>query len=106
MRCEPRRSIATEEPAPSFGEAWRMVWKVEVLRRIWYAIPFLAVSLIGFVSLAGLLYDQVYRYGDFQAWRDRRARRAVPARRPDHRCPDRHPARRAATPALVFRFLR
>ncbi|HKY16183.1 MAG TPA: MFS transporter [Microthrixaceae bacterium] len=56
----------TEEPVPSFAEAWRLVWKVEVLRRIWYAIPFLAVSLVGFVSLAGLLYDEVYGYGDFQ----------------------------------------
>lgn len=53
-------SIATEEPVPSFGEAWRLVWKVEVLRRIWYAIPFLAVSIIGFVSLAGLLYDRAF----------------------------------------------
>jgi branched-chain amino acid transport system ATP-binding protein len=59
-------TVATEEPVPSFAEAWRLVWKVEVLRRIWYAIPFLAVSLIGFVSLAGLLYDRVYGYGDFQ----------------------------------------
>ncbi len=58
--------IDTEEPAPSFAEAWRIVWKVEVLRRIWYAIPFLAVSLVGFVSLAGLLYDRIYGYGDFQ----------------------------------------
>ena len=59
-------AIATEEPVPSFAEAWRLVWKVEVLRRIWYAIPFLAVSLIGFVSLAGLLYDRVYHYSEFQ----------------------------------------
>ena len=43
-----------------------MVWKIESLRRIWYAIPFLAVSIIGFVSLAGLLYDRVYQYDDLQ----------------------------------------
>ena len=61
-----REAIDTEEPVPSFAEAWRLVWKVEVLRRIWYAIPFLAVSLIGFVSLAGLLYDRVYGYSEFQ----------------------------------------
>ena len=53
-------SIETEEPVPSFGEAWRLVWKVEVLRRIWYAIPFLAVAIVGFVSLAGLLYDRAF----------------------------------------------
>ena len=59
-------AIDTEEPPASFGEAWRMVWKIESLRRIWYAIPFLAVSVIGFVSLAGLLYDRVFHYDDLQ----------------------------------------
>ena len=58
--------VDTEEPNASFGEAWRMVWKIESLRRIWYAIPFLAVSIIGFVSLAGLLYDRVYGYNDLE----------------------------------------
>jgi len=33
----------TEEARPSFAESWRIVWKVETLRRIWYALPFLAV---------------------------------------------------------------
>lgn len=59
-------TIATEEPSASFSEAWRMVWKIESLRRIWYAIPFLAVSIIGFVALAGLLYDRVFGYDDLQ----------------------------------------
>ena len=63
---ESAEAIATEEPDASFGEAWRTVWKIESLRRIWYAIPFLAVSIIGFVSLAGLLYERVYGYDDLQ----------------------------------------
>jgi branched-chain amino acid transport system ATP-binding protein len=50
----------TEEATPSFAESWRIVWKVESLRRIWYALPFLAVSLVGFSVLASLLYEQVY----------------------------------------------
>lgn len=58
--------IETEEPAPSFAEAWRLLWKIDVLRRIWYAVPFLAVSIIGFVSLASLLYDEVYHLGTLQ----------------------------------------
>src|SRR3954452_10368025 len=53
-------AILTEEPAPSFAESWRIVWKIESLRRIWYSLPFLAASLIGFASLASLLYDQVF----------------------------------------------
>jgi ABC-type branched-subunit amino acid transport system ATPase component/MFS family permease len=56
----------TEEPAPSFSEAWRLLWKVDVLRRIWYAVPFLAVAIIGFVSLGGLLYEEVYGLDELQ----------------------------------------
>jgi ABC-type branched-subunit amino acid transport system ATPase component/MFS family permease len=52
--------INTEEVAPSFAEGWRMVWKIETLRRIWYALPFLAASIIGFVSLAALMYEQEF----------------------------------------------
>jgi branched-chain amino acid transport system ATP-binding protein len=50
----------TEEDAPSFAEAWRIVWKIESLRRIWYSLPFLAVALIGFASLASILYEQLF----------------------------------------------
>ncbi len=53
-------AIMTEEVAPSFAEGWRLVWKIETLRRIWYSLPFLAASLIGFVSLASILYDEVF----------------------------------------------
>jgi branched-chain amino acid transport system ATP-binding protein len=53
-------AIATEEASPSFAEAWRLSWKVESLRRIWYALPFLAAALVGFVALAGLLYRQQF----------------------------------------------
>jgi ABC-type branched-subunit amino acid transport system ATPase component/MFS family permease len=54
-------AIMTEEEPPSFAEAWRIVWKIESLRRIWYSLPFLAASLIGFVSLASVLYDEVFK---------------------------------------------
>ncbi len=50
----------TEEARPSFAESWRIVWKIDSLRRIWYALPFLAVSLIGFSVLAALLYEQIF----------------------------------------------
>jgi branched-chain amino acid transport system ATP-binding protein len=53
-------AIATEEDPPSFAEGWRLVWKITSLRRIWYALPFLAASLIGFVSLASLLYEEIF----------------------------------------------
>jgi ABC-type branched-subunit amino acid transport system ATPase component/predicted MFS family arabinose efflux permease len=47
----------TEEPPPSFSEGWRMTWKIESLRRIFCAVPFLAASLIGFSALASILYQ-------------------------------------------------
>ncbi len=53
-------AINTEETPPSFAEAWRMCWKIEALRRIWFATPFLSASVIGFSSLTFFLYDQEY----------------------------------------------
>lgn len=50
----------TEESAPSFSESWRTVHKVQSLKRIWYSLPFLATGLIGFVTLASLLYEQEF----------------------------------------------
>ncbi len=53
-------ALETEEPPPSFAEGWRMTWKIASLRRIFYALPFLAASLIGFSSLASLLYQHKF----------------------------------------------
>ena len=53
-------TVNTEEPAPSFAEAWRIVWKIETLRRIWISLPFLAAALIGFAVLAGVHYEQTF----------------------------------------------
>ena len=58
--------VETEEPQASFSESWRLLWKIEVLRRIWYAVPFLAISLIGFVSLASLVYEEVFGLDELQ----------------------------------------
>jgi ABC-type branched-subunit amino acid transport system ATPase component/predicted MFS family arabinose efflux permease len=52
--------IDTEEESPSFAESWRTAHKVQSLRRIWWSLPFLATSLIGFVTLAALLYEQKF----------------------------------------------
>ena len=48
------------EPPPSLGEAWRTVWKIGVLRRIFFALPFLAASIAGFTSLASLQYQETF----------------------------------------------
>src|SRR4051794_2909876 len=56
--------INTEEVPPSFAESWRMVQKVQSLRRIWWSLPFLAVALVGFVTLASQLYDREFGLGE------------------------------------------
>lgn len=56
----------TAEQPPSFSEAWRLLWKIDVLRRMWYSVPFLAVAIVGFISLAGLLYEEVYRLDELE----------------------------------------
>ena len=53
-------SAGPADDPPTFGEAWRLVWKIGVLRRIFFALPFLAASLIGFASLASLQYQQTF----------------------------------------------
>ena len=53
-------ALRTEELPPSFAESWRMVWKVASLRRVFYSLPFLAASIIGFASLAALLYQYAF----------------------------------------------
>ncbi|NNF89720.1 MAG: MFS transporter, partial [Acidimicrobiia bacterium] len=57
-------AIEAEEEPPSYAEAWRMMWKIESLRRIWFALPFLAASLIGFGTFASLLYDEVFGFDE------------------------------------------
>lgn len=52
--------VDTEEVPPSFSESWRTVHKVRSLQRVWYSLPFLATGLIGFVTLASLLYEQEF----------------------------------------------
>ena len=59
-------AVEVEEPQASFAEAWRTIWKVELLRRIWYAIPFLAISIVGYVSLAGLVYADVFDLSELE----------------------------------------
>jgi ABC-type branched-subunit amino acid transport system ATPase component len=54
------------EDPPTFGEAWRLVWKIGVLRRIFFALPFLAASVVGFVSLASLQYQETFHLGVLQ----------------------------------------
>jgi branched-chain amino acid transport system ATP-binding protein len=52
--------VATEEEPPSWAESFRIIWQVRSLRRIYYAIPFLAIAIVGLLVLSGLYYEDVY----------------------------------------------
>ncbi|HKX69851.1 MAG TPA: MFS transporter [Acidimicrobiales bacterium] len=50
----------TEEEPPSWAESFRIIWQVRSLRRIFYALPFLAIAVVGLLTLGGLYYDEVF----------------------------------------------
>jgi branched-chain amino acid transport system ATP-binding protein len=50
----------TEEEAPSWAESFRIVWQVRTLRRIFVALPFVAIAIVGLLTLGGLYYDEAF----------------------------------------------
>jgi len=52
--------VGTDEPPPSFAEAYRMVWTIESLRRIFVALPFLAAAIAGLLAVSSIHYEQVF----------------------------------------------
>ena len=50
----------TEEEPPSWAESFRIIWQVRSLRRIFYALPFLAVAVVGLLTLGSLYYEEVF----------------------------------------------
>ncbi|MDD9369126.1 MAG: MFS transporter, partial [Acidimicrobiales bacterium] len=50
----------TEEQPPSWAESFRIIWQVRTLRRIFVALPFVAVAIVGLLTLSGLYYDDVF----------------------------------------------
>ncbi len=69
VAAPPTEPDTPTEPPPSLGEAWRTVWKISALRRIFIALPFLAASIAGFTALASLQYQQTFNLDAVQrAW--------------------------------------
>jgi ABC-type branched-subunit amino acid transport system ATPase component/predicted MFS family arabinose efflux permease len=50
---------ATEEAPASMAEAWRTLWQVRTLRRIWISLPFIAIPLFALSPLLQLFYSDV-----------------------------------------------
>ena len=61
--------VDVDEAPPSFAEAYRMVWMIASLRRIFFALPFLAASIAGFIAIASIVYEEVWDLDELQrAW--------------------------------------
>ncbi len=62
-----RRSLGldeTAEPAPpSFAETWRIARSVRTLRRIFWAMPFLAGGVVALGNFLGVYFDEVFHLG-------------------------------------------
>ncbi len=58
--------INTDEVPPSYAESIRILWQIGTLRRIWYALPFLAAAFLGLLTLASLYYDQIFHLNEAQ----------------------------------------
>ena len=51
--------VGPEDP-PSMVEAWRVIWRIRSIRRIYFSLPFLAVAIIGLSILANLYYAREF----------------------------------------------
>src|SRR5688500_18328100 len=49
-----------EETPPSLTEAWRICNEVRSVKRIWTPLPFLAIALIGLVTLLSIDYEDEF----------------------------------------------
>jgi ABC-type branched-subunit amino acid transport system ATPase component/MFS family permease len=59
-------TVGTEESPPSWAESWRIVWQVRTLRRIFAALPFLALSIVGLLTLGSLFYEEIFGLNEVQ----------------------------------------
>ncbi len=59
-------AIHTDEAPPSWAESVRILWQVRTLRRIWFSLPFLAGSIIGFGFLTSFYYDEIFGLSEGQ----------------------------------------
>lgn len=56
----------TEEVPASFAEAWRILWQVRTLRRIFIALPIISIPLVALGPLISLFYRDVLGLNEAQ----------------------------------------
>jgi branched-chain amino acid transport system ATP-binding protein len=55
-------TVGTAEPEPpaGFAETFRILHKIKTIRRIWWAMPFLSIALVGTTALLSIVYRDVF----------------------------------------------
>ncbi|HYH47963.1 MAG TPA: MFS transporter [Acidimicrobiia bacterium] len=56
----PEAACVVEDAPPGFLEGCRMLWRIRTLRRVWYAMPFAAVVIVGLGSLFSIFYEEEF----------------------------------------------
>lgn len=60
LREPERTGLRTTESSPGFRAAFKILWGVRTLRRMWMAFPFIAFVAIGLGPLGSLYYSDVF----------------------------------------------
>ena len=82
----------TEEEPASWAESFRIIWQVRSLRRIFFSLPFVAIAVVGLLTLGGLYYDEVFGLNEAERGGGDRRARGGPAGGPADRHTAGHPA--------------
>jgi hypothetical protein len=53
-------ATAEAEPPAGFVETFRILHKIKTMRRIWWAMPFLSIALVGTTALLSIVYRDVF----------------------------------------------
>ena len=59
-------TAAVEETPMGFGEAWRTLFAIRTLRRVWYSLPFFTVAVVGIAQFLAILYKDEFHLHAFQ----------------------------------------
>jgi branched-chain amino acid transport system ATP-binding protein len=59
-------AVEAEEEPLSFGDAWRVLFKIRTLRRVWFSLPFLTVAVVGIAQFLAIFYKDEFGLHEFQ----------------------------------------
>jgi branched-chain amino acid transport system ATP-binding protein len=58
-------TAAIEEEPLSLSEAWRVLFQIKSLRRVWISLPFITVAFLGIAQFLAIFYEEEYNLNEF-----------------------------------------